>query len=272
MRHQLRTLSLDDVPAATRLCREAGWNQIAADWLRLLKHEPQGCFAAEVQGSLVGTVTTTCYGQDLAWIGMMLVSETHRRQGIATSLMNHALEYLRGRDIRCVRLDATPAGQAVYEKLGFQPEQVFSRWSRDGSDSDANAMASRRDPLTEVHLAIDQHAFAADRSSWLKGLANDSQVITDRRGYGMMRSGYLADYLGPIVATNAESAKAITLQLLDRSPATRIFWDVFDPIAEQAAQSLGFRAERPFVRMRTGAAPAKPPTGIQFAIGDPGTG
>ena len=115
----LRQMTEGDVPAADELRRLAGWNQTLEDWRRMLRLEPRGCFVAVQNGEVVGTVTTTTHGQALAWIGMMLVHPEHQRRSIGTRLMRLALEYLQGRGVKCVKLDATPAGRPLYEKLGF---------------------------------------------------------------------------------------------------------------------------------------------------------
>ena len=130
----LRVMGKDDVPAVEELRRLAEWNQTPEDWRRLLELEPEGCFLAELESELAGTVTTTAYGQAIAWLGMMLVHPKHRRQGIATRLMGQAIEYLRGRGVRCIRLDATPAGYPVYERLGFVPEWTLTRGQRPAQD------------------------------------------------------------------------------------------------------------------------------------------
>ncbi len=133
MNLSLRLATTEDIPAALTLCRIAGWNQLTEDWKRLLDYEPDGCFAAETEGRLVGTVTTTRYGSGLAWIGMMLVHPDYRRRGIATMLMERSLEYLQDRGVRCIKLDATPEGQHVYEQLGFSAEWSMRRWTRAGT-------------------------------------------------------------------------------------------------------------------------------------------
>src|SRR5215475_4319142 len=127
---RLRRLQQSDLPAADELRQLAGWNQRPKDWRRLLSLEPDGCFVAVHNGSVVGTVTTTTYGLALAWIGMMLVHPDQRRKGVGTRLMRHAIEYLRGRGIECIKLDATPAGRPVYEKLGFISEWTLTRCQR----------------------------------------------------------------------------------------------------------------------------------------------
>src|SRR6185436_6961512 len=111
-----------DIPAALRLKELAHWNQTENDWLRLLRLEPSGCFCATIDGEVVATTTTTTYGHELAWIGMVLVDPTCRQMGIATRLMQVAMEYLSKAGIMTIKLDATPAGRGVYEKLGFKEE------------------------------------------------------------------------------------------------------------------------------------------------------
>src|ERR1051325_850627 len=125
---EIRLLFESDIPAAMQLKQAAGWNQTEEDWRRLLALDPNGCFAAVKDGRLVGTTTTTTYGNDLAWIGMVLVDPHERRQGIATRLMNVALDYLNGK-VATVKLDATAEGKTLYEKFGFQAESVLERWS-----------------------------------------------------------------------------------------------------------------------------------------------
>jgi hypothetical protein len=55
---RFRRMTLADVPAAMRLKDLAGWNHTAADSERFLSASPEGCFAAEHQGRLIGTSTT----------------------------------------------------------------------------------------------------------------------------------------------------------------------------------------------------------------------
>src|ERR1044071_5411298 len=124
-----RLLAEPDVAEAMRLKEAAGWNQTEADWRRLLRLHPRGCFAAVVDGSLVATTTTTPYGRALAWVGMVLVDPGFRRRGIARSLVRAGLESLEAEGVATVKLDATPEGATVYEGLGFEAELRIERWA-----------------------------------------------------------------------------------------------------------------------------------------------
>jgi GNAT superfamily N-acetyltransferase len=257
-----------------QLCRLAGWNQTRDDWLRLIDYEPFGCFAAVSGDRVVGTVTTTRYGQALAWIGMMLVHPEWRRRGIATGLMAESLGYLDDCDVGCVKLDATPAGQAVYEKLGFRVEWSFQRWQRDSRNNETgNSCLAFSRAYENPARALDVEAFGCDRTEWLRRLAAVSSVRADYRGSGMLRSGHLAYYLGPVTAQDCEAAQEIVQSLL--APiAGLVFWDIPQPNADavQLARSLGFQSTRTLMRMWSGPRPITPNLQLQYAISGPATG
>src|SRR6185436_18090616 len=163
MQEEIRLFLESDIPAAMQLKEAAGWNQTEDDWRRLLRLESNGCFCAIKDGRFVGTTTTTTYGDELAWIGMVLVDPQHRRQGIAAKLMSVALEYLNGK-VGTVKLDATALGQPVYERFGFQVESLVERWSGAGNSRGRDDRTGiDRDSLSEL-LTLDRLAFNADRS------------------------------------------------------------------------------------------------------------
>ncbi|MCG8648712.1 MAG: GNAT family N-acetyltransferase [Pirellulales bacterium] len=266
----IRLLGEHDVEAALRLCRLAGWNQRQEDWLRLIRYQPQGCFAAERDRRLVGTVTTTSYQDELAWIGMMLIDPADRRQGIATKLIRVALDYLHRQKIRCVKLDATPEGQLVYQRLGFQVEWGFYRWERERfACQDPGAGSSC---TIERCLVWDAQAFGANRSALLGRLSHDSRCVIHPHGFGMCRPGKLATYLGPVAATEPETARQVVTELISGVPG-RIFWDVpqANPRAVELAKRAGFATSRNLTRMWWGdLCHAK--YDWQYALADPGTG
>lgn len=267
----IRGMEESDIEAADQLRASAGWNQLPSDWRRAWRYQPRGCFVAEQGGGLVGTVTTTSYGTALAWIGMMLVHPDHRRQGIATALMTEAIDYLQRTGVTCIRLDATPAGEPVYERLGFQAEWQFHRWARGGSDSSSELPINNSPPLTVY--AQDAEAFGVDRTRWLQQLAAESLVVTTDDGFGMIRNGSLADYLGPVSTSSSTTAEKIIGQLLQHTQRT-VFWDIPAP-NDQAiliATALGFRPVRELTRMWMGAAPLRANLPMQFALSDPGMG
>jgi len=258
----IRLLFESDIPAAMRLKEAAGWNQTEGDWRRLLTLEPNGCFAALKNGRLVGTTTTTTYKDDLAWIGMVLVDPQNRRQGIASKLMTTALNYLKGK-VATVKLDATPQGKLVYEKYGFEVQSLVERWS--GQVKSAS-LGRNDEPLSDdlrrELLALDQSVFGTDRSKLIDCLIDDSLFTPvlkrsadgELSGYALARPGTKTNYVGPIVATQADQIESLLDQILVELNGSRVYIDLNTECAASARllKDRGFVKERDLIRMTAG--------------------
>ena len=272
----IRRMAKDDIPAGMRLKESAGWNQTEQDWATVLDVEPEGCWVYEVDGTVAGATTAVCYGQDLAWIGMVLVLPEFRRRGIARSLMQHALAFTEARGVGCVKLDATDMGWPLYSDLGFEDEAPIERWGT-VVESPAPATTDSDDPppLTDVAdiAALDRQAFGIDRAALLGLLADRyGQTWTLPGAYLMSRPGSNARFLGPCVAEQTVDAGRLIRFLLSRHPGEPVFWDLLPDNQEvkALAEALGFEAKRRLVRMaRTTGSCSKLQSGIgecqQFA-------
>lgn len=259
---EIHLLFESDVPSAMALKEAAGWNQTDADWRRLLMLEPNGCFAAVINGRLVGTTTTTIYGE-LAWIGMVLVEPQQRRQGIAAQLLTVALEYLADK-VETIKLDATTLGQPVYEKFGFAVESQVERWAGRAQSTEAEPESSRRlhqDAIREV-LELDRVAFGADRSKLIEALMNDACVppVLLRSadgalsGYAVARNGTRKTYVGPVVAKDPQVIETLLDQMMSQLPQRDVYIDINKEciVATSLLSERGFVKERDLIRMVKG--------------------
>lgn len=270
----IRRMDPEDMPAVMRLKQAAGWNQTEQDWANILALEPEGCWVYEHDGEVAASTTAICYGQDLAWIGMVLVLPSFRGRGYARMLMEHALQFLEQRQVVAVRLDATDMGRPLYAKLGFRDESIIERWS---------APAAGVAPQTPVPVeslesvasiaALDRKAFGADRTGVLERLRAcfPGECIHLPGGFAMQRPGSGAHFLGPCVAGSAATARGLIETLLARRVGQAVFWDLLPDNAESVrmAAELGFDRKRRLVRMvlgdeqRVGA--SRGDTALQFA-------
>ncbi|HRQ88505.1 MAG TPA: GNAT family N-acetyltransferase [Bacteroidia bacterium] len=278
MNCELRLLAAADLDFAHGLSRQAGWNQTRRDWERFLHLAPDGCFLAMHDGQPAGTVTTTAYGRDIAWIGMVLVHPDFRRRGIGTVLLQRAIDCLREeKGVACVRLDATPEGRPLYEGLGFRSEWGLRRWVREAAKIHHVAHAETAMPGLDAGFSLDREIFGTDRGELLRSLAagSDEGMVLPDGSFGLMREGARAHYLGPISAASAESGLAIATELISRCPSGRpIYWDLPDDnaAATELAAKLGFQPIRALTRMWLGdTAIPQDPQRI-FGLADPGLG
>lgn len=276
---EIRRLTFDDIGSMMRLRDLAGWNQTEADLRRLLMLEREGCFAACVGGRVVGTATTTTYGSDLAWIGMVLVDPEHRRRGIATALMEQALACLRARGIRTIKLDATPAGRSVYERLGFIAENVVERWS--GTAHGKFVEGTHTTDWRDV-AALDRLVFGADRGELMRSMLADAATPLLVRwgqernvaGYACGRAGVRDGYIGPVVGDGVDTVRALLSPAFARFEGRLVNVDIVAefPGAIELMRDLGFERQRELLRMRLGPAIQLASLPRVFAIAGPEVG
>lgn len=282
-----REMSRADVAAGLGLCRASRWNQLSRDWECFLKLSPRGCRVAIKDDRVVGTVTTVSYqsrfSQSLlrqnrfSWIGMALVHPNERRQGIGSQLMREAIEILG--DQTTIRLDATPAGREVYLKLGFVDEYNLSRMETIVSVNVTRGDDNPARPMLEEDLPrvfeMDYQVFGADRGALLKwmydGAPEYSWVIVrdgGMAGYTFGRHGFNFEHLGPVIAQDRKTAQRLVAACLSNRPGRSFILDASPRDAEWTRwlESIGFKEQRPFIRMFRGANryPGSPEN--QFAI------
>ena len=257
----IRAMSLRDLPLGMRLKEQAGWNQTRADWLRFLALEPEGCFVAELEGRPVGTTVTTVLGS-VGWIAMVLVERSVRGQGIGTGLVEHAIGHLESRPVRTIRLDATPLGRPLYEKLGLVPEYDLTRWEglAPALATDPRVQPVSGDLLPEI-VELDCRATGTDRARLIGQLHSQwpeaMRVVclpSGLAGYATFRPGSLAAQIGPAVATGPEAGVALGDAMLQSCVGRRVFIDVpaDNAPATAWAKSRGLTPQRQLTRMRRG--------------------
>jgi ribosomal protein S18 acetylase RimI-like enzyme len=282
---RMRVMLPADLTFADSLRAMAGWNQTPEDWRRFMAMEPHGCFVAEWNGQAAGTATTVLYGKDLAWIGMVLVHPDFRRRGIGTGLLVQCIEYLQARQVRCIKLDATPQGRPCYEKLGFKDEWTLRRWEGEFSALAAAAGKEGIRTWTEADAAridaMDSGAFGASRRELLSALARQSYcalALEPRpgvpEGFGMLRWGSRAFYLGPVTATSAQAGLVLVGALAARTGGARVYWDIPDlnEAAVEWAARHGLSVQRSLTRMWLGDNSTAGDPRRQFAIAAPELG
>ncbi|MDF1514383.1 MAG: GNAT family N-acetyltransferase [Anaerolineae bacterium] len=281
----LRPMVYEDIPAAMSLKEQAGWNQSPQDWEMLLGASAGGCFVAESNQIVMGTITTITYQTGFSWLGMLLVSPAYRRQGIGTRLLqiavNNALTY------GPVWLDATPAGEQLYSTIGFVCHSSLIRLLRPAGHiqfPDDAADALQLNHLSSVSL-YDTPQFGAQRYAILKNLYNraseyaygvgwETVSYPVSKGYCMGRAGTKFEHIGPVVADNIDVAKRLVHTVLAQHHRKPFIIDVDTRHSVWIAwlHDIGFRTQRTFTRMALGSSRLSNIVDQIFAIAGPEIG
>jgi GNAT superfamily N-acetyltransferase len=255
-----------DIPSAMELSAIANWNQTPEDWNRVMQLFAEGCRCIEDAGKIVATTSLLPYGRQLAWIGMVLTRPEYRRHGLARRLMEDAIVAAERSGIRTLKLDATDEGRPLYESLGFVVENSVERWGRDygefvAAKGGAVKERSRNEQLPGHLFALDMEAFGTERKELLEALSAVGRCSVTENGYAFSRSGRVAQYLGPCVASfEADARQLIAAHLQVEENEEREshdwYWDLLPANAEavRCATELGFTRRRVLWRMRRGEA------------------
>lgn len=271
---ELRPLTAADLPDALRLSTQAGWNQTLAHWQRFLMLYPQGAIAGVVEGKVVATGTLalyTPYSLEAAWIGMILVDEAMRGQGLGTKVFTAMLDRAADLGVKTLGLDASDMGQPLYKKYGFVDQQKIDRWVCSKVETgvldaraDAAVGAVRMEDWHSIH-ALDRDATGVDRAALLTHLASEpgATCLVFReseqvKGFGLLQDGRFGRALGPIVAEDVAVAARLTETLIKHalsldsgmdSPKALVIDCVRPSAMAPGLDWLGFSVARELTRM-----------------------
>jgi predicted GNAT family acetyltransferase len=220
-------------------------------------------------GRLIATAALLPYSAGNAWISMVLVTESWRRRGIATRLVDSCLNTAKQMGLTSW-LDATPAGATVYGPLGFAPTLELRRLRLENSGSPAAAQSPEAcDPAAFV--ARDAHAMGFARDALLAEFAGRSGSRTVKKGTAMalVRDGRTARHIGPLFADSPDEALAL-VQAIVRSERGPLLLDAVHSQSKflEGLTGSGWNIERPFQRMRFGSAVTQA-TEPPFAVAGP---
>ena len=245
------------------LCVEARWNQTADDW-RTMLILGEGFGLVDESGRIVATSLALPFESGgFGWISMVLVTESWRRKGLATRLMQSAMQALATRRLVAI-LDATPAGREVYRLLGFEDTWGIERMQCLAPSKLPPVPRASIRPIQDADwsavCALDTAAFCADRSELLaalRGRLPQAALVCERdgriTGFLLGRDGRIANDLGPCVAESEDTAIALLAAALEKVSAP-VFLDMPAPHAAVGAwlRAAGFTLQRPYSRMLLG--------------------
>jgi GNAT superfamily N-acetyltransferase len=276
----LRPMTLKDIGDCLQLSVAEGWNQTENDWNRLVAYPKNTCRVAEYAGKIIGTVTASNYENEVAWIGMVLVDKEYRGRGVSKLLLTEILSQLE--NCRSVKLDATPAGQPVYEKYGFLPEYEIYRMTGQVSEGFQPVPYGSPEPVQLRQVAdvihLDSRVFGANRMHLILSLLKenlDKAWVLRKEGkvtaFSLGRTGSRYIQIGPVSASDFSEARHLISHVLSRNPGKTFVADVMADKTEliQWLKEAGFTSQRHFVRMYQYRNPSPGQTENQFLICGP---
>lgn len=211
----LRDIAPADAASCAGLARAVGWPHRAEDWEMAigLGHGVVATLGEEV----VATALWWPYGAYHATLGMIIVSPEHQGAGLGRRLMQALLSQTEGRSLL---LNATVAGQPLYEKLGFVLCGAIRQYQGQAGAIAGPVLAEGTTlrPATLADLLVldklDEAATGLPRGPLLRAVLNAGEGTVLMRGgeaagFSMMRYFGRGLVIGPVVAADLTDAQAL---------------------------------------------------------------
>lgn len=259
---ELRRLNLHDVEQALELSKAENWNQTEKEWELLIGNHDNICVAATLGDKLIGTATAINYENKVGWIGMVIVDKSYRGQKISNLLLSGLIE--NSKNIISLKLDATPAGQPVYQNFFFTDEYLVYRLTAkvvfknnfqfEAGISVEMASLENLEEITEY----DKQIFGAGRKQLIEFLIRNfpekSWILRQNgqiNGIALGRIGSRFHQVGPVCASSLNFTKLLILKSFENCENNPVVIDIPEHKAELMnwLNTMGFTKQRHFVRM-----------------------
>jgi GNAT superfamily N-acetyltransferase len=158
----VRNITGFDVEPCYALSQKMGWSHRRDDWQLMLEI---GHGVAAIAGEeIIATAMWWPYDEHCATLGMIMVDSALQGRGIGRRLMDAILTQTQG---RALVLNATPAGEPLYEKVGFDRCGVVQQYQGKASSVPEPVLAATERLLEGSNVRLETLA-ALDHGA-LKG-------------------------------------------------------------------------------------------------------
>lgn len=272
----LRPMTQEDIPHAHALSDQMRWPHRPVDWEQVFAHG-EGLVAVR-DDTIIGTALRWRWGDHHATIGLVIVTPACRGRRIGHRLLSALLHDLEN----CtVVLQATADGRGLYERLGFvrtgeirQHQGVAQPAPLIGLPADWRLRPAGPSDTPSL-LDMDAAARGMPRQALISELLGqaDACVVLDHdgesKGFAILRRFGRGHTIGPVVAPDAQGAKALIAHLagMNAGHFTRIDID-FDSGLTEWIESIGLLRVDAATTMVRGTLPAPVAAGAPrlFAI------
>jgi predicted N-acetyltransferase YhbS len=212
LKFSIRPFTLDDVDFAVKITGREEWGYSKEDFTLLFLMGVGDNFIAQEEPDkrAIGMLSTYDYGNKVAWIGNVVVSEEYRHQGVAGSLMKHAVRELRRRGVKTVRLYSKMNTESLYSQLDFISEGtigVFTKTMGTRQNAPTPDMPSCGKDLFRISetnperiFDLDTKCFGADRRKVLSSIVRSQGSLCLAKSNGYARK----NLVGYIMASEGE--------------------------------------------------------------------
>lgn len=187
---QVKVMSAQDFAFAVELANTMDWNMEEADFQFNQMLEPKGCLVLSEGAERIGIATCISFGK-VGWFGNLIVKKEYRGKGAGSWLVEHAIDYLRGKGVETVGLYAYENLKGFYGKLGFKQDVDFTVLHNENVATklpDSFPKAER--PDLSALVKFDRQFFGGDRKRLLEAILQQKGNLCYYSSNGEEINGY----------------------------------------------------------------------------------
>ncbi len=164
MKLAVRKMTLEDIPAVVDLDQKSfslPWPERSFRF-EVADNPASRSWVAELDGKVVGTIVVWLL-VDEAHVATLATHPDYRRQGIAQSLLAHALRHVMQEGVRSSFLEVRAsnlAAQEMYRKFGYEESGRRRRYYK---DNDEDAILMNLDSLKVERLVLEEGRSTLDK-------------------------------------------------------------------------------------------------------------
>ena len=260
----IRTMTRADLDLALSWAEAEGWNPGLGDAAAFLAADPDGFLVADLDGTPAASLSIVRFGDRTAFLGLYICRPDMRGRGVGFALWQAGIARLAPRS---TGLDGVPAQQANYARSGFAMAHANVRFSGRIIPSGPDLTKSLEAGHMDAAVSLDREVTGFDRArfmrNWMTGDPSRMGRVLIRdgglAGLGVVRACVSGWKIGPLFATDRDTAESMLDGLAYQAGGAPISLDVPDPNGDAMAlaRDRGLVPAFETARMWRGPAPAQ---------------
>lgn len=179
-------LEYADIPLLKEL-QPPDWSDMTPHLVRYTQHPYYHPIKVVIDKQIAGIGTTVLH-KDSAWLAHIIVHPQHRNKGLGKAITNALIDSIDEAHNKSIYLIATDLGYAVYSKLGFEVEEIYTHRERNQgaiSTTISNAIIPYQEKYKRQILALDRMVSGEEREDRLnEGLEGGYVLLENKKVEG----------------------------------------------------------------------------------------
>lgn len=216
----IRQMMRPELDIAISWARGEGWNPGRFDGDAFWQTDPEGFFAMELDGKMIGSGSAVSYSGNYGFMGFFIVRNEYRGKGLGGKLWATMRDTLKGR----LKVDTTIGIDGVYNMqnaytrtgFNFSHRNLHMEGIAEALDFDKTSIDFAPLEIFSQLVSADARWFGCERSNFLKGWLAMPEIRTaiyrkgdEILGYGCRRTCSEGYKIGPLFASNSNVGEQI---------------------------------------------------------------